>query len=82
MLMFIFDEYLNNVFFRTGNGKVLHKLRGHDKAVVSLVWCPIPFNIFPQKPNNFVQFKKKEEIITEEMESTDSETVHVQLFVI
>nr|XP_022912790.1 gem-associated protein 5 [Onthophagus taurus] len=30
-------------------GRVIYKLRGHDKSIVSLSWCPTPFNIFPKK---------------------------------
>ncbi|XP_060517514.1 gem-associated protein 5-like isoform X2 [Cylas formicarius] len=37
-----------------GSGKILYKLRGHDKPVVSLSWCPVPFNIFPIRPQNEV----------------------------
>lgn len=40
------------------NGKVLHKLRGHDKSVISLSWCPAPVNIFPKCPMNYVGPKK------------------------
>ncbi|XP_069679265.1 gem-associated protein 5 [Periplaneta americana] len=32
-----------------GNGKMLHRLRGHDSEVVSLAWCPVSYNIFHQK---------------------------------
>ncbi|KAJ8984371.1 hypothetical protein NQ317_003519 [Molorchus minor] len=39
-------------------GKVLYKLRGHDKSVLSLTWCPAPINIFPKDPHNFVGPKK------------------------
>ncbi|CAH0561332.1 unnamed protein product [Brassicogethes aeneus] len=40
------------------NGKVLYKLRGHDKSVLSLAWCPAPVNIFPSSPRNTVGEKK------------------------
>lgn len=40
------------------NGKIIHKLRGHDKTVLSLAWCPAPINIFPKHPSNFVGPKK------------------------
>ncbi|KAJ8945096.1 hypothetical protein NQ318_005277 [Aromia moschata] len=39
-------------------GKVLYKLRGHDKSVISLAWCPAPLNIFPKDPHNYVGAKK------------------------
>ena len=28
-----------------GSGTIKYKLRGHDLEIVSLLWCPIPFNI-------------------------------------
>ncbi|CAH1998184.1 unnamed protein product [Acanthoscelides obtectus] len=37
-----------------GKGSIISKLRGHDKEVVDLDWCPIPFNIFPNDPKNKV----------------------------
>nr|CAH7740183.1 unnamed protein product [Callosobruchus chinensis] len=37
-----------------GTGQVVCHLRGHDKEVISMDWCPIPFNIFPKNPNNEV----------------------------
>nr|CAH7718153.1 unnamed protein product [Callosobruchus chinensis] len=42
----------------SARGQVAHlvvcHLRGHHKEVISLDWCPIPFNIFPKNPNNEV----------------------------
>ncbi|XP_018568237.1 gem-associated protein 5 isoform X2 [Anoplophora glabripennis] len=38
-------------------GKVLYKLRGHDKSVLCLSWCPAPVNIFPKDPRNYVGLK-------------------------
>ena len=32
-----------NIHF-IGSGKVLHRLRGHDSEVLSLAWCPVPYN--------------------------------------
>nr|CAH7720074.1 unnamed protein product [Callosobruchus chinensis] len=37
-----------------GTGQVVCHLRGHYKEVISMDWCPIPFNIFPKNPNNEV----------------------------
>ncbi|CAH1174063.1 unnamed protein product [Phaedon cochleariae] len=41
------------------NGTLLHRLRGHDKPVLSLSWCPAPINIFPTNPRNCVGIKKE-----------------------
>lgn len=27
-----------------GNGQVVHKLHYHEKNIVSLAWCPVPYN--------------------------------------
>lgn len=27
----------------------MHKMRGHDKSIMSLAWCPVPVNIFKQQ---------------------------------
>ncbi|XP_057667070.1 gem-associated protein 5-like [Diorhabda carinulata] len=43
------------------SGKLLYKMRGHDKPVISLSWCPVPINIFPKNPNNYVGQKKRVE---------------------
>lgn len=51
---------MNNLFL-VGDGKILYKMRGHDRAVVSLSWCPAPVNIFPVKPNNKVVEKSLED---------------------
>nr|CAH7765479.1 unnamed protein product [Callosobruchus chinensis] len=32
--------------------KIVSQLRWHDEEVISMDWCPIPFNIFPKNPNN------------------------------
>ncbi|XP_050548887.1 uncharacterized protein LOC126910389 isoform X2 [Daktulosphaira vitifoliae] len=32
------------VYDVTGDGRVLHKLRYHERNVVSLTWCPVPYN--------------------------------------
>nr|CAI5852135.1 unnamed protein product [Callosobruchus analis] len=37
-----------------GSGKIVHQVRAHDSDVISLSWCPIPFNIFPKNPNHKV----------------------------
>ncbi|KAF2903378.1 hypothetical protein ILUMI_02814 [Ignelater luminosus] len=31
------------------SGRVLHKMRGHDSGVLSLTWCPVPYNVLPEK---------------------------------
>lgn len=31
------------------SGNIIYKLRGHDEAIVSLSWCPVPVNIFENK---------------------------------
>lgn len=35
-------------------------MRGHDKSVISLTWCPVPVNVFPRNPDNEVGRKKCE----------------------
>lgn len=28
----------------SGNGRVIHKLHYHERNIVSLAWCPVPYN--------------------------------------
>ncbi|KAJ8913469.1 hypothetical protein NQ315_013849 [Exocentrus adspersus] len=61
-------------------GKVLYKLRGHDKSVLSLSWCPAPVNIFPIDPQNSVGAKSNPDHLTENSSSVDkSETCNDSL---
>lgn len=48
------------------NGQILFKLRGHEKSIVSLSWCPVPVNVFPLKPHNKVVEKVSENLEEEE----------------
>ncbi|XP_072382059.1 uncharacterized protein [Diabrotica undecimpunctata] len=56
------------------DGKVLHKMRAHDKPVISLAWCPVPINIFPKSPLNYVGQKKNEEAELKEVVDKGDET--------
>uniref|UniRef100_A0A6P7G133 Gem-associated protein 5-like isoform X3 n=1 Tax=Diabrotica virgifera virgifera TaxID=50390 RepID=A0A6P7G133_DIAVI len=49
------------------DGKLLHKMRAHDKPIISLAWCPVPINIFPKSPQNYVGQNKKEKPELEEV---------------
>lgn len=42
MLQNIFKKILFLQF--VGDGRVLHKLHYHERNVVSLAWCPVPYN--------------------------------------
>ncbi|KAK9876684.1 hypothetical protein WA026_014063 [Henosepilachna vigintioctopunctata] len=48
------------------SGSILFKLRGHTSEVVSLSWCPAPFNIFSSKSNNYIK-DNKPEVETQEL---------------
>lgn len=37
--------YIVNV----NKSEIMYKLRGHDQEIVSLSWCPVPFNVFQTK---------------------------------
>ncbi|XP_054267558.1 gem-associated protein 5 isoform X2 [Macrosteles quadrilineatus] len=34
-----------------GNGKIVHRLRGHEQDVISISWCPVPYNVIRHKRN-------------------------------
>lgn len=43
------DEYFYNfseivILIFLGDGKILHKLHYHERNIVSLAWCPVPYN--------------------------------------
>lgn len=39
----------------------MYKLRGHEKSIVSLSWCPAPVNVFPRYHQNTVRNKLPED---------------------
>ncbi|KAI4463478.1 gem-associated protein 5 [Holotrichia oblita] len=41
------------------NGKILYKMRGHDKSIISLSWCPVPYNVFPRNTIKRITDTKK-----------------------
>jgi len=47
-----FKIVIFHVFF-LGNGRVLHKLHYHERNVVSLAWCPVPYN--PQSSDHSIE---------------------------
>ncbi|XP_074038837.1 gem-associated protein 5 isoform X2 [Leptinotarsa decemlineata] len=55
------------------NGRVLYKLRGHEKMVLSLSWCPVPFNIFPKNPMNNIAYMDKKELPKTELHKAEVE---------
>ncbi|XP_070198207.1 gem-associated protein 5-like, partial [Littorina saxatilis] len=40
------------VDFSSGNGRLIHRLRGHDDEVLSLSWCPVPGETFLKDSEN------------------------------
>ncbi|KAG5877680.1 hypothetical protein JTB14_003835 [Gonioctena quinquepunctata] len=63
------------------NGKVLYRLRGHEKSVLSLSWCPVPINIFPKNPMNHIGPKKnsvENKVDSENANLIDEETKESQ----
>ncbi|KAL1131550.1 hypothetical protein AAG570_011167 [Ranatra chinensis] len=36
-----------------GDGHVVFRIRGHESDVVSLAWCPVPYNIFRKEKKQF-----------------------------
>lgn len=60
------------------SGKILYKLRGHDNAIISFSWCPVPVNIFKQDKSNTKQSLKiaqSEDKIEDEESEVSSEHV-------
>lgn len=81
MLLILNNQFINILFF-IGSGKVLYRMRGHDKSVISLSWCPVPINIFPKNPYNFVGQKQiddgnKEEMVDSKLEQPNDNAFQV-----
>lgn len=69
MVIWIYKVFI----YFTENGKLLYKLRGHDKSVISLSWCPASVNIFPKSPLNYVGTKKLQGSSDVNDDKTDNE---------
>lgn len=46
------------VFLETG--RILYRLRGHDKSVIALSWCPSPFSVFKDDKHTVEKNEKTE----------------------
>ncbi|KAK5643800.1 hypothetical protein RI129_007645 [Pyrocoelia pectoralis] len=54
-------------------GKVLFKIRAHEDEVISLSWCPTPYNIFPQNIVRIQNIKHVSKTKSDELSSDKAE---------